>query len=169
MKRKTIAVLMASIDREYQTDFIRGVMDTAEELNIDVCVFNCMGYMNVDVATSDRGESAVFDLAGARDFDGIISLRATLAGESSVRKVEKLLHRMAGLPHVSIDVPTNGAVSIQFDDAVSVRQEVEIAAGRHAVDVVESVVNVLDDEVCILHDLFHNDQFHKKNEDILPL
>ena len=131
VKRKKIAVLMASIDREYQTDFIRGVMDTAEELNIDVCVFNCMGYMNVDVATSDRGESAVFDLAGARDFDGIISLRATLAGESSVRKVEKLLHRMAGLPHVSIDVPTNGAVSIQFDDAVSVRQVTEHVITRH--------------------------------------
>ena len=110
MKRKKIAVLMASIDREYQADFIRGVMETAGELDIDVCVFNCMGYMNVDVSTSDRGESAIFDLPGVRAFDGIISLRATLAGEKALRKVENLLRGMAGVPHVSIDVPTNGSV-----------------------------------------------------------
>ena len=104
MKRKKIAVLMASIDREYQTDFIRGVMDTAEELNIDVCVFNCMGYMNVDVATSDRGESAVFDLAGARDFDGIISLRATLAGLTCI--ISASLLWLAALPMCLSDTST---------------------------------------------------------------
>ena len=131
MKRKKIAVLMASIDREYQADFIRGVMETAGELDIDVCVFNCMGYMNVDVSTSDRGESAIFDLPGVRAFDGIISLRATLAGEKALRKVENLLRGMAGVPHVSIDVPTNGSVSIQFDDAVSVREVTEHVITRH--------------------------------------
>ena len=131
MSRKKIAVLMASIDREYQTDFVRGVFDAARELDLDVCVFNCMGYMNAGVSTSDQGESAVFDLPRLADFDGVISLRATFTDGMTIRKVEQTLLDFAGKPHVSIDVPSNGAVSIQFDDGVSVRQLTEHVIREH--------------------------------------
>ena len=91
MGRKRIAVLMASIDREYQTDFVNAVFDQAETRGMDVCVFNCQGHMNVDVSTSDPEESAIFDLPRMRPFDGVISLRETLASEISKKKVEEAL------------------------------------------------------------------------------
>ena len=47
-------------------------------------------------------------------------------------------------------------------------QEVHIAAGRRRIDRIEALVDVLDDQVCILHDLFYDDQFYKKDQDILP-
>ena len=47
-------------------------------------------------------------------------------------------------------------------------QEVHIAASRRAVDGIEALVNILHDQVCILHDLFHYNKFYKENEDILP-
>jgi hypothetical protein len=47
-------------------------------------------------------------------------------------------------------------------------QEVHIAAGRRRIDRIEALVDVLDDQVCILYDLFHHDQFYKKDQDILP-
>ena len=122
MSRKRIAVLMASIDREYQRDFVTGVFAAAAEADLDVCVFNCQGYMNVSVSTSDQGEGAIFDLPLMSDFDGVISLRATFADDVTLRKAQQILHHFAGKPHISIDVPDNRAITIQFDDAVSVRQ-----------------------------------------------
>ena len=133
MGRRRIAVLMASIDREYQRDFVKGVFDAASKMNIDVCVFNCQGYMNVDVSTSDQGESAIFDLPRVHEFDGVISLRATFADKVTLRKVEEILRLFAGKPHVSIDVPASGAVSIQFDDEISVRQLTEHLVRHHGV------------------------------------
>ena len=53
MNRKKIAVLMASADREYQQDFIRGVFHAAALRNMDVFVFNCQGHMNVSISVSD--------------------------------------------------------------------------------------------------------------------
>ena len=122
MGRKRIAVLMASIDREYQTDFVNAVFDQAETRGMDVCVFNCQGHMNVDVSTSDPEESAIFDLPRMRPFDGVISLRETLASEISKKKVEEAL---AGKPHVSIDIPGQQAVSVMFDDSIQVRELTE--------------------------------------------
>ena len=125
MNRRKIAILMASIDREYQMDFVHGAFAAAAERNLDVCVFNCQGYMNVEVSTSDQRESAIFDLPRIREFDGVISLRATLADEFSAQKVEQVLRKMKGKPHISIDVPTEDGVSIMFDDAVSVEKLTE--------------------------------------------
>jgi len=131
MKRKKIAVLMASIDREYQQDFAKGLSDAANQLGADICVFNCQGHSNVAISTSDVGESAIFDLPRMRQFDGVISLRETLADEISLRKVEQVLSSFRGRPHVSIDVPTHGAVSILFDDTISVRELTEHMIQEH--------------------------------------
>ena len=131
MNRKKIAVLMASADREYQQDFIKGAFQAASLRNMDVFVFNCQGHMNVSISASDSGESAIFDLAQMTSFDGVISLRETLADEASMRKVEQILRQTAQKPHVSIDAPANGAVSILFDDSVSVRKMTEHLIQEH--------------------------------------
>ena len=133
MRRKRIAILMASIDREYQSDFVRGAFAAAKERNIDVCVLNCQGYMNVDVSISGMGESAIFHLPGIQDFDGIISLPETFADGITLHKVRKTLRSLSGKPHVSIDLPADGAVSIRFDDKVSVRQLTEHLIEKHGV------------------------------------
>ena len=38
MRRKKIAVLMASIDREYQQDFASGLSSAGSKLGIDICI-----------------------------------------------------------------------------------------------------------------------------------
>ena len=40
MKKKRIALLVAQADEEYQSDFIRGVMEKAFSRDIDVFVFS---------------------------------------------------------------------------------------------------------------------------------
>ena len=42
MSRKKIAVLMASIDREYQQDFARGLAAAGAQYDTDICIFNSL-------------------------------------------------------------------------------------------------------------------------------
>ncbi len=122
MERKRIAVLLASIEREYQRNFTAALSAEAEKLDVDVFLFNCQGHSNHIIYANEKGESSVFDLPRLLSFDGIITLRETLADDLSRRTVEDLLAFYAGKPHVSIDVPTNGAVNILFNDYDSVRE-----------------------------------------------
>jgi len=47
MRRKVIAVLMASIDREYQQNFAASLVADGLQYGIDVCIFNSQGHMNI--------------------------------------------------------------------------------------------------------------------------
>ena len=131
MSRKKIAVLMASIDREYQQDFASGLASEAAKNDIDICIFNSQGHMNVAISTSEVGESRIYDLPDLNEFDGIISMPATMGNDLALKKVLALLEPLKGKPHVSIDTPIDGAVTIQFDDRISVEELTEHMLSEH--------------------------------------
>ena len=131
MPRRKIAVLMASIDREYQQDFAAGLASAGLKLGMDVCIFNSQGHMNVAISTSEIGESMIYDLPDFSEFDGIISLPATMGNDFALKKVYKVLEPCRGKPHVSIDVPQPGAVTIRFDDKISVEEMTEHLIAEH--------------------------------------
>ena len=132
MRRKKIAVLMASIDREYQQDFASGLASAGSKLGIDVCIFNSQGHMNVAISsTSEVGESMIYDLPDLNDFDGIISMPATMGNDIAIQKVYEVLSPLKGKPHVSIDVPQEGAVTIQFNDRISMEEVTEHLISEH--------------------------------------
>ena len=131
MSRKKIAVLMASIDREYQQDFASGLASEGAKNDIDVCIFNSQGHMNVAISTSEVGESRIYDLPDLSDFDGIISMPATMGNDLALKKVLSLLEPMKGKPHVSIDMQIEGAVTIQFDDRISFEELTEHMLSEH--------------------------------------
>ena len=131
MHRKKIAVLMASIDREYQQDFASGLASAGSKLGMDVCIFNSQGHMNVAISTSEIGESMIYDLPDLKDFDGIISMPATMGSDLAVKKLYEVLSPLKGKPHVSIDVPQEGAVTIQFNDRISMEEITEHIISEH--------------------------------------
>ena len=132
MRRKRIAVLMASIDREYQQDFASGLASAGSKLGIDVCIFNSQGHMNVAISsTSEIGESMIYDLPDLDDFDGIISMPATMGSDIAIKKVFDVLAPLKGKPHVSIDVPQDGAVTILFNDRISMEEMTEHLISEH--------------------------------------
>ena len=81
MQRKKIAVLMAGIDREYQQDFAAALSAAGREHDMDICIFNSLGHMNVPIPASETAESMIYDLPDLADFDGVISLPATMGSE----------------------------------------------------------------------------------------
>ncbi len=134
MARKRIAVLVASIDREYQQDFASGLVSAGVQNDVDICIFNSQGHMNVAISTSSEvGESMIYDLPDLEEFDGVISMAATMGNDVASRKVAEVLEpvRKSGKPHVSIDVPQEGAVCITFDDAISIGELTEHLYTEH--------------------------------------
>ncbi|MER1992451.1 MAG: GGDEF domain-containing protein [Eubacteriales bacterium] len=131
MSRKRIAVLMASVDREYQQDFAAGLASAGAKLDVDICIFNSQGHMNIAVSTSEAGENQIYDLVPLSEFDGIISMPATMGSEKAVNKVFDTLKELKGKPHVSIDVVQEDAVTILFDDKISVEEMTEHLISEH--------------------------------------
>ncbi len=152
MARKRIAVLVASIDREYQQDFAAGLASAGVQNDADICIFNSQGHMNVAISTnSEVGESMIYDLPDLEEFDGVISMLATMGNDVAHQKVLdviKPLHE-SGKPHVSIDVPMKGAVCIRFDDAISVMELTEHLITEHGARRIAFVSGPLNSNVSI--------------------
>ena len=149
MRRKKIAVLMASVDREYQQDFASGLASAGTKLGIDVCIFNSQGHMNVAISTSEAGESMIYDLPDLNDFDGIISLPATMGSDIALRKIYEVLEPVKGKPHVSIDVPQDNAVTIMFNDRISMEELTEHLISEHGARKIAFVSGPLSSSVAI--------------------
>ena len=149
MLRKKIAVLMASIDREYQQDFASGLASAGSKLGMDVCIFNSQGHMNVAISTSEVGESMIYDLPDLTEFDGIISMPATMGSDITLKKVYEVLEPLKGKPHVSIDVPQDGAVTIQFNDRISMEEITEHLISEHGARKIAFVSGPLNSSVAL--------------------
>ena len=152
MARKRIAVLVASIDREYQQDFASGLLSAGVQNDVDICLFNSQGHMNVSISTSSEvGESMIYDLTDLGEFDGVISMLATMGNDVAYRKVTEVLEplKKSGKPHVSIDVPQDGAVCIMFDDAISVGELTEHLIMEHGARKIAFISGPLNSNVSI--------------------
>ena len=152
MARKRIAVLVASIDREYQQDFASGLLSAGVQNDVDICIFNSQGHMNVAISTnSEVGESMIYDLPDLTEFDGVISMLATMGNDVAYHKVLEVLEplKKSGKPHVSIDVPQEGAVCILFDDAISVSELTEHLINEHGARRIAFISGPLNSNVCI--------------------
>ncbi len=149
MQRRKIAVLMASIDREYQQDFASGLASAGAKNGMDICIFNSQGHMNVEISTSETGESMIYDLPHLEDFDGIVSMPATMGSDLAIRKVYDVLRPLKGKPHVSIDVPQEGAVTIQFNDRISVEELTEHLISEHGARKIAFVSGPLNSRVAL--------------------
>ena len=152
MARKRIAVLVASIDREYQQDFASGLVSAGVQNDVDICIFNSQGHMNVAISTSSEvGESMIYDLPDLEEFDGVISMLATMGNDVAYHKVTEVLEplKKSGKPHVSIDVPQEGAVCILFDDAISVGELTEHLINEHGARRIAFISGPLNSNVSI--------------------
>ena len=134
MRRKRIAVMMAGIDREYQQEFASALASAGLEKDMDICIFNSLGHMNVAIPASETAESMIYGLPDLEGFDGIISMPATMGSEYAAARIEQVLAQVKGKPHISIDVPQAGAVTIRFDDRISMEEMTEHLIKEHGAE-----------------------------------
>ena len=149
MRRKRIAVLMASIEREYQQHFASGLAEASAGYGIDICIFNSMGYMDVTLSTSETEESMIYDLPDLETFDGIISMPATMGSKETLSKIFEVIAPLKGKPHISVDVVQENAVTMQFNDKNSVEEMTEHMITRHGAKRIMYVCGPMHSEVAM--------------------
>lgn len=131
MRRKRIAVLMASFEREYQQNFASGLAEASAGYGIDICIFNSRGHMDISMSTSEEQESMIYDLPDPEQFDGIISMPATMGSDTTLQKIYEFIASLKGKPHVSIDVRQENAGRVDGFLAKSAPHRSQRAAFLH--------------------------------------
>lgn len=122
MRRTRIAAFLAGLNREYQREFAKGMVDAAQSQDIDLCLFTCQGATGSLAAQDDLSEASIFDLPNLEDFDGMTALCATVATTQSRQHLHDLLRGQAGKPQIIVDDDAEQAIHMSFHDADSVRE-----------------------------------------------
>lgn len=112
--RRRIALLVAQIHEEYQSDFIEGFRERAFELNYDVCVFACF-QKEAESNLREIGESSIFSLINYDKFDGIVVLPDLIRASGFVLKLEEELKSQYRGKVLFVDKSSNFFPSIKID------------------------------------------------------
>jgi len=118
-----IAVIVSTIDEEYQSGILSGIRQYAFANRITLEIFVAFANIGSD-NNHDVGEYNIFSLANFKRFDGVILLINTI---QSAVCLEEVLQRVrnSGIPAVCIDRDVKGLYSIKIDDEAAMRAMVE--------------------------------------------
>ncbi|MBR3631185.1 MAG: GGDEF domain-containing protein [Oscillospiraceae bacterium] len=122
-KRPHIAVIVSTIDEEYQRGILDGIRQYAFANDITLEHFVAFGNIGSDTR-HDTGEYNIFSLANFSRFDGIILVINTIQMSD---RLEQVLERVreAGIPAVCIDKDVPGMYTICVDNEKAMRAMVE--------------------------------------------
>ena len=130
MKRKRIALFSSNLTGRYRRDLSRAFCIAAEELNLDLVIFNTYGRIGNWNSLDEDYESELFEYIDLNQFDGIVfdGEGHNLVGMSD--KIERIL-RTAKCAVVSISSYVEGFYNIEFEDAGGMRAIVEHFIEHH--------------------------------------
>lgn len=124
-----IAVIIAGIDEEYQSEILSGIEEFASDECINVSVFvsfsGVMGNHRHDV-----GEFNIFNLPDFSLFDGAVLLTNTIAYQPVINDILGRI-RLAGIPAVSIDNDISSFYHIGIDNGKAMREITEHFISEH--------------------------------------
>ena len=118
-----IAVIVSTIDEEYQSGILRGIRQFAFANRVTLEHFVAFGNIGSD-ATHDIGEYNIFSLANFSRFDGVILVINTIQEPTVLENVLRRV-REAGIPAVCIDKDVPGFYSICIDNEKAMQNMVE--------------------------------------------
>ena len=96
-----IAVFVAGLDEEYQSNVITGINDFAVHNNVNISYFSAFGGM-LDSKRFDIGEYSIYELANMDRFDGAILMTNTI---NDIEVKKRIIERItaSGVPAVVFD------------------------------------------------------------------
>lgn len=133
-----IAVFVAGLDEEYQSNIIGGINEFARKNNINVSYFAAYGGM-IDSHQFDIGEYSIYDLADLSKFDGAILMTNTI-NDNEVKKriVDRI--RSSGIPSVVFDCDDyNDLFNISIDNTNAMRDMVRHIIREHGAKVINYI------------------------------
>lgn len=124
-----IAVIVSTIDQEYQSDILSGIRQYAFANGITLEHFVAFGNIGGDIR-HDTGEYNIFSLANFKRFDGVILVINTIQLADSMENVISAV-RKSGIPAVFIDKDVPDFYTIGIDNEKAMRSMVEHFIERH--------------------------------------
>ncbi len=122
-KRRTIAIFASQVGRAWGAEFIAGINDTAEALDVNVVHFVGGVLKRSRDAKTDAGSFGLYDLAQPAQFDGLI-LTADVAYGANADDLRSFRERFGNVPMVTQSVDLDGASMFIADNAEGMRAEV---------------------------------------------
>ena len=156
-----IAVIVSGIDEEYQNTILKGIHESAEKNNINICHFIAYGGI-LKSQTYDVGEFNIYELVNYSNFDGVILLTNTI---SSPILTERIMNKVkeAGIPAVSIDNDLEGFYYIGIDNYSAMKGVVDHIVKRHGVKLINYISGPDDNPESILRLKAYRDVLAENN------
>ena len=129
-KRKRMALFGSSLSSRYKKILVRAFNIAAEELDVDLVIFNAYGKLRSINSVAEDNESGLIDYVDLDQFDGIAFDGEGYNVNGMSGRVELRL-RTAKCPVVSISSHIDGFYHIEFDDAGGLRTMVEHFLDHH--------------------------------------
>ncbi len=129
-KRKRMALFGSSLSNRYRRILSRAFSIAADELDIDLVMFNAYGKLRNEKTLAADNESGLIDYIDLDQFDGAVFDGEGYFVNGLNDKVERKLHA-AKCPVVSISSHIDGFYNIEFDDEGGLRQMVEHFIDHH--------------------------------------
>jgi DNA-binding LacI/PurR family transcriptional regulator/signal transduction histidine kinase len=127
--RKTVAVLAAQLTRSWGAEFMSGVMDAAEEQDLNVVCFVGGKPGALQSPDPSRISYGLYDLVPSGRFDGLL-LCADLAHGSTQDEIRQFCRSLGPAPIVSHAIEAEGVSSFSADNSGGMR-----AALKHLIEV----------------------------------
>lgn len=128
-KRSTIAIFASQVGRAWGAEFIAGINDAAEALDVNVVHFVGGVLKRSRDSKTNAGSFGLYDLAQPAQFDGLI-LTADVAYGANADDLRSFRERFGNVPMVTQSVDLDGASMFIADNAEGMRAEV-----RHLIEV----------------------------------
>ncbi len=127
--KKKIAVVIACMDVEYARRTLQGVIDEAQENNMDVFVFNAQ-VTSDDSLKHNVGEYSIYNLIDYSAFDGVVFFANMIQGVGVFNDlVEKI--RNLNVMTVCVDTALDGFCHVGIDNYKAMRAIVEHFVEHH--------------------------------------
>lgn len=128
-KRKHIAVIILDIFNHYQSTMLKGVLEQAFSMNVDVSIFSMFRNFD-DKTTYQHGEENIFELINYDLFDGFIYASGIIQNDDLKEKLDKALCE-CGKPVVCMDTIDDRFTSVLADDALAFENLVDHFIDEH--------------------------------------
>ena len=129
MAELPLALLIDTLDDEYQVAVVRGAFSAARELGVGLmCV---PGGRVRDPVAERAARNTVFDLVNAETVSGVVALTSVLGSAIGPVELGAWLERFRGTPLCCVGVPIPGHVPIEVDNFGGIRELVLHLAREH--------------------------------------
>lgn len=127
--RLPLALLIDTLDDEYQVAVVRGAFSAARVLGVALlCV---PGGRVRDPVAERAARNVVFDLVNAETVSGVVAVTSVIGSAIGPVEIEAWLERFRGLPLCCVGVPIPGHVAIEVDNSGGIRELVLHLAQIH--------------------------------------